>query len=143
ALGRFAAAVEAEARAALPSDARRWHRARLSSWDASDPALSRQWVEDDTRGLDGEARAGARLALLAALAPHQIDDGGRGDAPRDRCALRRRRASDRHLSIDPTVCRARGVRGNGGCVRLVRMAVRPQPGDRRTDARATVGGEVT
>jgi AhpD family alkylhydroperoxidase len=69
----FAAAVEDAAAGALPADARGVVADRVRSWDGSDPGLSRRWVADDTRGLDGEARAGARLAVLAALAPHQID----------------------------------------------------------------------
>jgi AhpD family alkylhydroperoxidase len=69
----FAAALEKGAAGSLPADARGAVAERVRSWDGSDPGLSRHWLEDHVRGLDGAARAGARLALLAALAPHQID----------------------------------------------------------------------
>jgi hypothetical protein len=45
---------------------------RLGSWDGQSPGLSRAWVDEAAAGLDETDRPAGRLALLTALAPHQI-----------------------------------------------------------------------
>ncbi|HUE75403.1 MAG TPA: hypothetical protein VMP10_01140 [Chloroflexota bacterium] len=73
AFARLAAAVETAGASALSDTARAAVLERLSDWHGEDPGISRSWVERDTAGLAENDRAGARLALLTALAPHQVD----------------------------------------------------------------------
>ena len=47
----------------------------VESWNGDDPGMSRQWVEDAVANLPDEEKASGRLALLAALASYQVDDG--------------------------------------------------------------------
>jgi AhpD family alkylhydroperoxidase len=75
AFARFAGAVEAAGASALSPTARAVVMERLTDWRGEDPGLSRNWVERDTVNLRDEDRSGSRLALLIALAPHQIDAG--------------------------------------------------------------------
>ncbi len=74
ALARFAAAVEVEGAHVLPATARQLVTARLAEWDDDDVGLGRQWLTPALAALDEAQRPAAQLALLAAFAPHQIDD---------------------------------------------------------------------
>ncbi len=71
AIARFAAVIETIA-ARMPPDVRRVVENHIQTWQGEDPGLSRKWVEDGVANLEQSHRTIARLALLAALAPHQI-----------------------------------------------------------------------
>lgn len=71
----FATSVEEQGQLALTPLVRALVHERLASWDGEAPGLSRGWVEDAVAGLAEADAATARLALLAALASYQIDDG--------------------------------------------------------------------
>ncbi|TML00234.1 MAG: alkylhydroperoxidase [Actinobacteria bacterium] len=74
ALACFAAAIE-RAGAAVLSEAVRSHvRTVLASWEGNDPPLQWDWLAQAVCDLDAQSHAGARLALIAALAPHRISD---------------------------------------------------------------------
>jgi AhpD family alkylhydroperoxidase len=74
AFARFAAQVEAVGKRVLAPDVRTFVQQQVHVWAGDDPGLSRQWVERALEGVTGEPRAASRLALLAALAPYQMDD---------------------------------------------------------------------
>lgn len=74
AFAAFAAAVEAEGEQALPEEARDVISAEVSRWDGREAGLSRSWTEAPLSALTGATRAAARLGLLTAIAPYQIDD---------------------------------------------------------------------
>jgi AhpD family alkylhydroperoxidase len=80
AFGRAAAAYDAVGRRALPEQVRQLVAARLDSWHGEDLGISRAWVESDIAPLAGPQRPLARLALLAALASHQVDPQVLADA---------------------------------------------------------------
>ena len=87
----FMAAIEDEAHEAIGPDARGVVEAHVGAWRGEDQELSRAWADDAVSELsEPEADAG-RLALLPALAPHQIDDAVvaayRGHEPADRRLL--------------------------------------------------------
>ena len=46
----------------------------IAGWDGAHPPLGTAWLDGPVAGLYGADRPGARLALLAALAPHRITD---------------------------------------------------------------------
>jgi AhpD family alkylhydroperoxidase len=75
----------------LPEDARSLVRGRVSVWQGEDMGLSRRWAQDAVADLDPSTRPAARLALLTALASHQVDesvvDAFRQRAPEDRQLL--------------------------------------------------------
>lgn len=89
AFARFAAAVDEAGAAALSPGARDHVAGRIATWRGDAPGLGRGWVE---AGLDALRPAAdeARLALLAALAPWQVDDAAVA-------AYRRRRRDDAAL----------------------------------------------
>ena len=74
AFARFAAVVERAGARVLSPTVRDLVNERVQAWLGEDPGLSRAWVEQAVRGLDETSQAAARLALLAALASHQIDE---------------------------------------------------------------------
>lgn len=75
AFARGAAAVEAAGRRSVPEPVRALVLAGLRDWDGRPRGLSRAWVEEAVAPLAREHRAAARLALLAAFASYQVDDG--------------------------------------------------------------------
>lgn len=76
AFAAFVQAVEAAGEAVLDEPERASVAAAIDAWDGGDPPLGDAWIDDALIGLDqGSSQARARLALLAALAPHRIDDG--------------------------------------------------------------------
>lgn len=75
AFARFAHEVERGGRASLPPEARERVLAHLEPWTGADLGPGRGWVERAVHGLDDRPKAAARLALLTAIAPHQLDDG--------------------------------------------------------------------
>ncbi len=50
-------------------------RSRVETWEGEQMPLSRKWVEDAINTLSDTDKPIARLALLAALAPHQVEAG--------------------------------------------------------------------
>ena len=91
ALARFAAAVDVEGAHVLPATTRQLVTARLAEWDGSDVGLGRQWLAPVLATIDEAQRPAAQLALLAAFAPHQIDDAVvdafRASVPGDRALV--------------------------------------------------------
>lgn len=73
AFARFNAVIERAGEKSLPGPVRRLVRDRIATWNGEDMGLSRRWVEDAIAGLPDKMRPAARLALLAGLASHQID----------------------------------------------------------------------
>jgi AhpD family alkylhydroperoxidase len=91
--GAFAglvAAIEDEARDALGAGARAVIEARVGAWQGEDPGLGHGWVQSALGEIAEPEAAAARLGLLAALAPHQIDAAAVA-------AYRRTEPSDRRL----------------------------------------------
>jgi AhpD family alkylhydroperoxidase len=74
AFARAAASFERSGAAVLPDAVRTRVHERIAHWDGDDPGLGRGWLEPAVAGLAREHHAAARLALLTALAPFQIDD---------------------------------------------------------------------
>ncbi len=74
AFARFAAVVEQAGASALSPTARDIVYHHVQAWTGQDPGLSRKWVEEAISGHDEATQAAARLALLTALASHQIDE---------------------------------------------------------------------
>lgn len=70
----FMAAIEDEAHEATGRDARAVVEARVGAWRGEDQELSRAWVQDAIAELSESEAVTARLGLLTALAPHQIDE---------------------------------------------------------------------
>jgi AhpD family alkylhydroperoxidase len=66
AFARLAAATDVAGERALPPEVRALVESHLDDWDGEPPPLSRAWL--------GSEPAAARLALLSALAPWQVDD---------------------------------------------------------------------
>lgn len=91
AFSRAAAAIDRAGDRSVPSDVRELVRTRLKGWDGRPPGISRSWVEEEVAGLAGGDRAAGRLALLAAFASYQIDDGVveafRATAPTDQSLI--------------------------------------------------------
>jgi AhpD family alkylhydroperoxidase len=72
---RFQCELDALATRHLTGEVRECVSSAIDAWQGGDPALGRGWLEPWVAGLPARDAAQARLALLAALAPHQIDDG--------------------------------------------------------------------
>lgn len=72
AFGRLHRAVEEAAAPFLSDDARRTVEAHVRGWQGEVQPLSRGWVEPVLAGLPENERAAGQVALLTALAPHQM-----------------------------------------------------------------------
>jgi len=87
----FVATVEAAGEATLDESERACVAAAIEAWDGSDPPLGSEWIDEALTRLDpGSSQVNARLALMAALAPHRIDEATVE-------AFRRERPDDRAL----------------------------------------------
>ncbi|MEN8207131.1 MAG: hypothetical protein ABFS24_14135 [Pseudomonadota bacterium] len=75
AVARWAAAVERESEKVIPKATRRIVHDSLKQWQGEQMPISRNWVEQEVDGLEGNERAIARLALVIAKASYQSDDG--------------------------------------------------------------------
>jgi len=73
AFARWAAVVEMAGQDALPTKVRALVRDHIAAWNGESPGLSQNWVEKAVTGLAEKEKPAARLALLTALAPYQID----------------------------------------------------------------------
>ncbi|HEX5757698.1 MAG TPA: carboxymuconolactone decarboxylase family protein [Thermoanaerobaculia bacterium] len=71
AFARFAAAIDDAVADRLAPPTRERVLARLDRWRGEDPPFGDDWVREVTEGLEPAQGAAARLALLAALAPHR------------------------------------------------------------------------
>jgi AhpD family alkylhydroperoxidase len=74
AFARAAAAFERVGAETLSEDVRALVRTRLDAWQGADPGLGQGWIDDAIAPLRAADRPAARLALLAAFAPHQVSD---------------------------------------------------------------------
>lgn len=72
AFGRLHRAVEVAAAPFLSNEARRTIEAHIRGWQGESQPLGRGWVEPVLAHLSPEEQAAAQVALLAALAPHQM-----------------------------------------------------------------------
>jgi AhpD family alkylhydroperoxidase len=90
AFARAACAIEAAGERSVPGPVRDLVRAELSGSGGGPAGLSRAWVDEAAAPLDSALRPAARLALLTAMAAHQI-------APADIDAFRHRQPGDDEL----------------------------------------------
>jgi len=74
ALARWAAVVEREASCVVSLQVRELVVQNLQHWNGELMPLSRSWVDSEVRMLTGQDRAIARLALVLAKAPYQVDE---------------------------------------------------------------------
>jgi hypothetical protein len=74
ALGRWTAVAERETSGVVSAEVRELVARNLQRWNGEVMPLSRSWVDSEVAGLTGEDRAIARLALVLAKAPYQVDD---------------------------------------------------------------------
>lgn len=65
--------VEGLGAQALPETVRRLLDCTVEAWHGREPGISRRWVEDALAPLTAAERPIGRVALLAALAPYQMD----------------------------------------------------------------------
>lgn len=75
AVSRWVAAVEREARSVIPPDVQRVVFRSLGDWRGEIMPMSRSWVEAEVASLEEGDRPIARLALVLAKAPYQVDSG--------------------------------------------------------------------
>lgn len=74
AFARAAAVIDTAGERSVPAPVRALVRSALREWDGRPPGISRAWAEPLLREVPLECRAQARLALLVALAPYQVDE---------------------------------------------------------------------
>jgi hypothetical protein len=74
ALARWAAVVERETSSAVSPAVRKFVVRNLQDWTGDLMPLSRSWVDSEVSVLVGQERAIARLALVLAKAPYQVDE---------------------------------------------------------------------
>ncbi|GAA3071315.1 carboxymuconolactone decarboxylase family protein [Streptosporangium carneum] len=72
AFARTAEAVEEAGRRSVPEAVRDLVTARLAGWDGGPAGLGRAWADDAVSGLPVAQRPAGRLALLTAIASHQV-----------------------------------------------------------------------
>ena len=75
ALGRWASVVEREGAEAVPQPVCELVHRSLRDWQGELMPISRSWVDAEVADLAGRERAIARLALVLAKAPYQVEDG--------------------------------------------------------------------
>lgn len=73
AVSRWVATVESEARSAISRDVRQVVFRSLDHWRGERMPITRSWVEAEVASLGEEDRSVARLALVLAKAPYQVD----------------------------------------------------------------------
>ncbi len=76
AFARAAAAINAAGERSVPDAVRHLTEAKLAAWDGTPLGISRAWVVDAVAALPPADRRAGRIALLTALASHQV---GRAD----------------------------------------------------------------
>lgn len=75
ALARWAGAIERESADVISPEVQAFVRHNLRNWRGERMPISRSWVDREVEGFTGQDRAIARLALVIAKAPYQVDDG--------------------------------------------------------------------
>lgn len=75
AMSRWTAAVEREAAKVISPDVQRVVGWSLRHWKGEQMPLSRSWVDADVEGLRSDDLAIARLAIVLAKAPYQVEGG--------------------------------------------------------------------
>src|SRR5215475_13663688 len=74
ALARWTAAVERESSLVVSPEVRELVVCNLQRWNGGLMPLSRSWVDSEVKELSGQDRAIARLTLVLAKAPYQVDE---------------------------------------------------------------------
>ncbi|CAG7655048.1 carboxymuconolactone decarboxylase family protein [Paenibacillus allorhizosphaerae] len=74
AFASFAAATDEAGHNIMSEQARSSVRHYIEEWDGKEPGLSRNWVEQTVKKLSGPSKIAAKIALLIAIAPYQIDE---------------------------------------------------------------------
>jgi hypothetical protein len=74
ALARWAAVVESEASTVVSPAVQDVVPRSLEAWNGQLMPISRSWVDAETSALTGQDRAIARLTLVLAKAPYQVDE---------------------------------------------------------------------
>ena len=74
AIARWTGVVEREASSVVSPAVRELVVRNLQDWNGELMPISRSWVDADVSGLTGQDRAIARLALVLAKAPYQVDE---------------------------------------------------------------------
>jgi hypothetical protein len=74
ALARWAATVEREASRVISPRVKKVVAASLQAWQGELMPISRSWVDAEVEGLSGEDLAIAKLAIVLAKAPYQVDE---------------------------------------------------------------------
>jgi AhpD family alkylhydroperoxidase len=74
AVSRWTAAVEREAAAVVSPEVQKVVKKSLQHWHGEQMPLSRSWVDAEVKGLSGADLAIARLAIVLAKAPYQVDE---------------------------------------------------------------------
>lgn len=74
AFASFAAVVEEIGNDTIQPEVRLCVKEYIDSWRGENPGISKNWVEVPTKKLNGGKRISARLALLTALVPYQVDE---------------------------------------------------------------------
>jgi AhpD family alkylhydroperoxidase len=75
AVSRWAAAVEEEAQPVIATEVQQVVARSLGKWNGEIMPMSRSWVETEVKSLDEGDHPIARLALVLAKAPYQVDRG--------------------------------------------------------------------
>lgn len=75
AFARAGAAIETQARDAVPEPVRALVLDHLATWSGRPSGPSRAWVHDAVSGLSERDRPAGRLALLTAVSSYQVDGG--------------------------------------------------------------------
>jgi AhpD family alkylhydroperoxidase len=74
AFASFASVVKEVGNATIDPEVRLVVNEYIKSWRGENPGVSKSWVKLPTKKLTGGKRVSARLALLTALAPYQVDE---------------------------------------------------------------------
>lgn len=74
ALGRWTAVVEHESSGVVSREVQELVAGNLQQWNGELMPISRSWVDSEVKELTGQDRAIARLALVLAKAPYQVDE---------------------------------------------------------------------
>ncbi len=74
ALSRWANAVEKHAQGIVSNEVKACVKHNLAQWYGERMPISRSWVEQDVANLSGRDKVTAKLTLLLAKAPYQLDD---------------------------------------------------------------------